>query len=95
MRVTQVDKAKRRIGLSMRPWTEPGEEDKARGGRGGGFGADLGFGEADEAFQMNADELETLSVGDEFTSPFQVALDRAAAVAAKKAAKEKYAQPTL
>jgi len=96
VRVTSVDKGKRRIALSMRAFVERSEEEESGGRRGGGgFGGDLGFGDADAAFQMNAEELAELSVGDDFSSPFEIALERASVVAAKKAAKERYAQPTL
>merc|ERR1712146_546393 len=91
VRVVSVDKAKRRIGLSMRPWVERSSKDEDGGRRGGGgFGGDAGFGEADEAFRMSDEGLTALDVGDDFESPFAAALERAAAVAAKKAAKEKY-----
>ena len=68
VRVTSVDKAKRRIGLSMRAWVEQSEAEK-RGGRGGGGRGmqDMGFGEADEAFKLSVEELETLNVGDDFS----------------------------
>ena len=97
VRVTSVDKSKRRIGLSMLQWTEQTEEEK-RGGRrggGGGFGGDLGFGEADAAFQLSSEDVEALTEGDDFASPFEIALDRAASVAAAKAKKERFTQPTL
>jgi len=93
VRVTSVDKAKRRIGLSMREWTESSARNKRRGG-GGGFGGDS-FGEADKEFQMSADELEKLTVGDEFSSPFEAAFERAATVAKAKAEKTKYKAPLL
>eukprot|EP00322_Chrysochromulina_rotalis_P027897 CAMPEP_0115848768 /NCGR_PEP_ID=MMETSP0287-20121206/11098_1 /TAXON_ID=412157 /ORGANISM="Chrysochromulina rotalis, Strain UIO044" /LENGTH=332 /DNA_ID=CAMNT_0003302703 /DNA_START=34 /DNA_END=1032 /DNA_ORIENTATION=+ len=98
VRVTSVDKSKRRIGLSMRAWVEGGDEEKGgrrRGGGGGGFGGDMGFGEADLPFRMNAEELEGLTASDEFLSPFDTAFDRAAQVSAKKAAKERYAPAVL
>merc|ERR1719454_1408780 len=49
VRVTQVDKSKRRIGLSMLPWSEESEKKGRRGGGGGNW--DVGFGEADKEFQ--------------------------------------------
>ena len=94
VRVTSVDKSKRRIALSMREWVERSEQEPRRGG-GGGFGGDLGFGEADQPFQMNDAELEELTVGDEFPSPFVAAFERADMVKAKKAAKERYTQAVL
>jgi len=97
VRITSVDKSKRRIGLSMLQWAEQTEEEK-RGGRrggGGGFGGDLGFGEADAAFQLSSEDVEALTEGDDFASPFEIALDRAASVAAAKAKKVRFTQPTL
>ena len=44
---------------------------------------------------MSADELETLTVGDEFSSPFDFALERAATVAKAKAEKTKYPATVL
>jgi len=94
VRITQVDKAKRRIGLSMLEWSEEGEKRGRRGGGGGG-GFDAGFGEADKEFQMSAEELEALTVGDDFASPFEAAFTRAATVQEAKAKKEKYAAQVL
>ena len=96
VRVTQVDKSKRRIGLSMLPWSE--DENKPRRGRGGGggFGGDAGFGEADKEFRMNAEQLAELDVGDEFSvSPFEAAFQREATVRKVKAEKGKYARQVL
>ena len=93
VRVTQVDKSKRRIGLSMLPWSEESEKKGRRGGGGGGF--DVGFGEADKEFQMNAEELEALTVGEFSSSPFEAAFARAAEIAEKKKAKEKYSAQVL
>lgn len=94
VRIVSVDKGKRRIGLSMRQWTEESQEQgNRRQSRGGGF--DTGFGEADKPFHMSSEELDTLTVGDEFSSPFDFALERAAFVADKKASKEKYAAKVL
>ena len=97
VRITNVEKAKRRIGLSMLPWKSPEEleaERAARGG-GGGFGGDVGFGEADKEFKLNAEELEALTVGDEFAGAFEAAFERAAEVQKAKAAKQKYAKVVL
>ena len=93
VRVTNVDKAKRRIGLSMRPWVEQAEksskggESGEEGGRSGGFSGE-GWMYASDG--VTAEELATMNAGDEFTSPFDFAMARSAAVAAKKAKKEKY-----
>jgi len=94
VRVTQVDKSKRRIGLSMLPWSEESEKKQRRGGGGGG-GWDMGFGEADKEFQMNAEELEALAVGDEFSGAFEAAFERAAFVEGAKKSKTKYAAQVL
>ena len=90
VRVTSVDKAKRRIALSMLPWKEKSEREE-RGFR----GPDVGFGEADKEFQMSAEEVEALTVGDEFTGAFEVAFARAASVKKMKAEKTKYARQVL
>lgn len=92
VRVTSVDQSKRRIGLSMLEWAERTKNDK-RGG--GGGGQDVGFGAADEAFRMSAEEIETLTVGDEFASPFEAAFERAASVQSMKASKKKFARQVL
>jgi predicted RNA-binding protein with RPS1 domain len=95
VRIVQVDASKRRIGLSLLPWSDEPEK-KGRGGGGGGFrGADLGFGEADKAFHMNDDELETLNIGDEFSSPFEAAFARADYVKVAKSEKKKYSRQVL
>jgi len=94
VRITQVDKSKRRIGLSMLAWSEEGEQRQRRGGGGGGGGA-TGFGEADKEFHMTAEELEGLAVGDEFDSPFEAAFARAALVTEAKTTKKKYASQVL
>ena len=60
------------------------EAERARGG-GGGFGGDVGFGEADKEFKLNAEELEALTVGDEFAGAFEAASERAAEVQKAKA----------
>jgi len=90
VRVTSVDKSKRRIGLSMLPWKEQSDERPSRGGF-----SDVGFGEADKEFQMSAEELATLEVGDTFSSPFEAAFERAALVQKAKAAKSKYEKQVL
>merc|ERR1719281_1634517 len=62
VRVTELDKQKKRVGLSMKEWKEPGTEDeeekkgKRRGG-GGGLGGD------DAPFRMTDAELEELNAG--------------------------------
>ena len=95
VRVQSVDKAKRRIGLSMLPWSE-NEKKKGGGGRGGGgFGGDIGFGEADAEFKMNEEELESLAVGEFTSSPFDFAFERAAEVKKVKDAKGKYGAVVL
>ena len=53
------------------------------------------FGEADKEFQMSADEIETLAVGDEFASPFAGAFERAAFVKETKASKGRYSPQVL
>ena len=71
-------------------------EKKGRGrGGGGGGNWDAGFGEADKEFQMNAEELETLAVGEFTSSPFDTAFARAAEVSEKKKKKERYAAQVL
>jgi len=96
VRIVKVEKEKRRIALSMKPWVERSEKDEDGGrSRGGGRGGDAGFGEADKEFQMSAAEIESLVVGDEFASPFAQALERASFVKEVKAAKGKYAAQVL
>ena len=92
VRVTSVDKSKRRIGLSMLQWKERSEEDNQRGGF---RGQDVGFGEADKEFRLNKEELEALTVGDDFASPFEAAFERAKLVSETKSAKGKYAKQLL
>jgi len=94
VRVTQVDKSKRRIGLSMLPWSEK-EEKRGRGGGGRGGNFDMGFGEADKEFQMNAEELETLDTGAFEGGAFEAAFERAAFVQNVKESKGKYKQQVL
>jgi len=53
------------------------------------------FGEEDKAFQMSGAELETLSVGDDFTSLFDAAFEREAFVKDVKASKGKYKAQVL
>ena len=100
VRIVNVEKSKRRIGLSMIPWSEELEkaeaEGKKRGGRGGGFGGDIGFGsDGDKEFHMNAEELEAIAVGEFTTSPFDAAFSRAEEVKEAKAAKKSYARVVL
>lgn len=81
VRVTEVDKQKKRIALSMKEWKEPGsepEEERGRKRRGGG-GADIGFGSTDDApFQMTTAELDEFNSKDEpLASPFVAAFERA------------------
>jgi predicted RNA-binding protein with RPS1 domain len=92
VRVTNVDVAKRRIGLSMLEWREPSERPQ-RGGRGGGGGG--GFGDDDKEFKMTVEELEALTVGDDFSSPFEAAFERAEFVQQAKSGKKKYAKQLL
>jgi hypothetical protein len=61
---------------------ESGEE----GGRSGGFSGE-GWMYASDG--VTAEELASMNAGDEFTSPFDFAMARSAAVASKKAKKEK------
>ena len=95
VRVINVDKSKRRIGLSMLEWSE--DEGKPRGGRGGGGGGfDVGFGtEADKEFHLNQEELDAIAVGEFTTSPFDAAFTRADAVKAAKASKQRYEKVVL
>jgi len=95
VRVESVDKSKRRIGLSMLQWKEKTERAQ-RGGGGFRGGGDVGFGgEADKAFQMSAEEVEALSVGDEPVNAFEAAFSRAAFVQKAKASKTKFARQVL
>jgi len=93
VRVTEVDGKKKRIGLSMKEWQEPGTEEeggrgKRRGGRGG---PDIGFGsDVDEAFRMSDDELAEMVEGDPSESPFVAAFARAEEVQKAKAEKKRY-----
>jgi len=81
VRVTEVDKGKKRIALSMKEWKEPGSEpEEERGGRkrkGGGGGMDIGFGEADQPFQMTTAELDEFNADEPLASPFVAAFERA------------------
>jgi len=92
VRVVQVDAAKRRIGLSMKPWSDKPERNERPQRGGGGM---TSFGEADKEFQMSSDELETLTVGDDLPSPFEAAFERATVVQKAKEAKGKYAVQVL
>jgi predicted RNA-binding protein with RPS1 domain len=100
VRVVSFDD-KRRISLSMRPYVELSEEDKAekaagrrpkrsRGGSGGGF-------DDDAPFKMEPAELEkmTLDFEQEPVSSFASALKRSEEIKAAKAAKKKYANLVL
>ena len=96
MRVTNVEKSKRRIGLSMLPWKEQTEEEKARGKRGGGGRfSDVGFGEADMEWRLKPEEIEAMTVGDAFASPFEAAFERAKLVTESKQTKKNYAKQVL
>ena len=88
VRVTNVDKAKRRIGLSMLEWKERSE-------RGGGGGGMRGMEMFEEAPKLSAEELEALTVGDVFASPFEAAFARADMVQVSKAKKERYTRQML
>jgi len=93
VRVTSCDASRGRVGLSMLPWTEKSE--KKQGGRSRG-GFDAGFSSAeDKPFQMSAEELEKLTVGDELSPVFEAAFERAAFVQKMKAEKQRYKPPVL
>ena len=68
-------------------------ERKPRGG--GGFGGDVGFGEADKEFQLGAEDLAALDVGDEFAGAFEAAFARASEVQKAKSEKKKYSRQVL
>lgn len=92
VRVIKVDTSKRRIALSMLEWKERSESE----GRSRGGGMDGGFSsESDKAFQMSAEELEELAVGEEFEGPFAAAFERAELVQKAKDEKKKYAPQLL
>eukprot|EP00325_Prymnesiales_sp_UTEX-LB-985_P022174 CAMPEP_0174726452 /NCGR_PEP_ID=MMETSP1094-20130205/47838_1 /TAXON_ID=156173 /ORGANISM="Chrysochromulina brevifilum, Strain UTEX LB 985" /LENGTH=337 /DNA_ID=CAMNT_0015928039 /DNA_START=32 /DNA_END=1045 /DNA_ORIENTATION=+ len=95
VRIVKVEKEKRRIALSMKEWSEQSAKEERAGRKGGGRSFDSGFGEADKEFHMSAEDIETLSVGDEFSSPFDQALSRAAYVKEVKQSKGKYAAQVL
>jgi len=100
VRVTDVDKSKKRIGLSMKEWKEPGtetEEEKRGGRRGGGRGgADMGFGQADDApFQMTDAELDEFNADEPLASPFVAAFDRLEEKKKAKAEGKRYAAQIL
>jgi predicted RNA-binding protein with RPS1 domain len=92
VRVLSVDAAKNRIALSMREWQEPSERDNRRGG--GGFGGDAAFLVSKEE-RMSTEELEALTVGDEFSSVFDAAMTRAEEVKKVKSEKGKYKATVL
>eukprot|EP00967_Tisochrysis_lutea_P099819 scaffold148514_cov22-Tisochrysis_lutea.AAC.1 len=97
VRVVSFDD-KRRIGLSMKPYVELTEEEKAekvagrrpRRQRGGGL-------DDDAAFKMAPEEIAKLTLDFEElpTSPFAAALTRAEEVKEAKATKKKYAPVVL
>jgi len=100
VRVVSFDK-QRRIGLSMKPWVELTEEEKAEkaagrrprrggGGRGGGF-------DDDGPFKMEPADIANLTLEYEEApaSPFAAALSRAEMVKDTKAAKQRYAAVVL
>jgi transcriptional accessory protein Tex/SPT6 len=102
VRIVEFDAAKRRIGLTMLPYVEGEVEARKAGGRKGGGGkggrggrGGGGFGDEDLPFKMSDDELEALSVGDEFASPFEAAFARAAFVVEKKEKGEKYGRQSV
>lgn len=93
VRVVSCEAKKGRIGLSMLPWSE--QTEKRQGGRSRG-GFDAGFGSAeDKAFQMSAEALEALTVGEEAPPAFEAAFERAAFVQKMKAEKQKYGRQVL
>ena len=95
VRVVSFDKAKRRIGLSMKPYVE-GEENKARE-RGPRGRRESAYGDESE-FKLNEEELEALTVADEdfgADSSFASAFARQALVQTAKAEKKKYSAQVL
>jgi len=89
VRVVSLDKSKRRIGLSMKPYVEGEEQGGRRPRRDSGF---TGGGEDDAAFKLSEEELEALTVEDEGepTSSFEAAFARAAFVSKMKAEGKNY-----
>jgi len=92
VRVVSCDGAKRRIGLSMKPYVE-GEVGgrpprRGRGDDDGGFSGP----DSDAAFKLSDEELEALTVGDDepALSSFEAAFERAAFVQKVKASGGKY-----
>jgi len=91
VRVVSLDPEKRRISLSMKPWTESGDADaprRERRSRGDDFGGE------DAAWQMSSEELEDLGLDFEedgdAVSVFAQAFTRAEAKAKAKAEGKKY-----
>jgi len=99
VRVTEVDKQKKRIALSMKEWKEPGsepEEERGRKRRGGGGGADIGFGQTDDApFQMTTAELDEFNADEPLASPFVAAFERAEEKKKAKAEGKRYKATVL
>merc|ERR1719387_2751058 len=101
VRIVSFDKEKRRIGLSMKPYVEGGDDAEKSGG--GGERRERkprgGFEEDDSAFQLSAEELDELGFDYEDTSEeasdFAAAFARAAVVQQAKAEKSKYAKALL
>uniref|UniRef100_A0A7S0Q8J4 S1 motif domain-containing protein n=1 Tax=Coccolithus braarudii TaxID=221442 RepID=A0A7S0Q8J4_9EUKA len=99
VRVVSFDAEKRRLGLSMRQWTEASAEDeKPRGrGRGGGRGRD--FFDDDSEYKLSDSELADLGVDfdgeEEEVSVFAQAFARAEQVQKAKASKQKFAPQLL
>merc|ERR1712039_677371 len=94
VRIVSFDKSKRRIGLSMKPWTEESAAAEKSGKRQRRGGRD-DF-EDDSAFQLTVEELEALSVTVEPTdmdvlSPFDAAFARADEKQTLKASGKKFA----
>ena len=87
MRVVSFDKARRRIGLSMKKWTE-GEQ----GGRKPRSDSSYYFDSDDADFRLSDEELDALTVEDEgpFTTTLEAAFARADEVAASKAEAKRY-----
>jgi len=91
VRVVSFDKSKRRIGLSMKEYVE-GES----AGRAPRRSRDDDFDSNDDAFKMNEEELEALTVEDEgMASSFEAAFSRAASIQATKAEGKKYKAQVL
>jgi len=98
VRVVSFDGSKRRIGLSMKPWVEGGDEAASGGRRQRRSRDDDDMDDA--AFQMSEDELAELAitvepVGIEVMSPFEAAMARSEEKKAAKAAGKRYADVVL